>query len=760
MNCKYSVSALFAALIPYLVLIFVGSQAAVATDTLLTGQSISDSETLVSENGVFELGFFSPGGTKHYLGIQYKNLISSSPETFWLGNRIPITSFLNTSLYLDAGGELYIEELGSVLWTSNSTRDGSATAVAVLLNNGNFVVRDQLNSSNVVWQSFDHPADALLPGAWLGLDMVITANISLTLSKPPYNCTLMIDQSRKKGFIMFIDGHDYIGTFPDWMVTYEEDGSLVRLNDPKNPNDIEFMKLYLGQVSLLRWVDNATISGWQPLWSYPSSCKVGAFFCGAFGVCTSAGTCKCIDGFKPKDPNEWELGHFVSGCSRITPSNCEDDISTDLFILLDNLQGLPDNPKDEMAASSEECQAACLNKCYCVAYSYHSGCKIWYNMLLNLTLADNPPYNKIYMRISSQRKKQQHIKVVILVIGPIAITLIMLVLFWVYKRSSSVARQTKVEGFLAVYSYAQLKKATRNFSDKLGEGSFGSVFKGTVAGSNAVAVKKLKGLVYRDKQFRTEVQTIGMIRHTNLVRLFGFCAEGMRRLLVYEYMANGSLDAHLFSDSSRVLSWNLRYQITLGIAKGLAYLHEECRSCIIHCDIKPDNILLDAQYCPKIADFGMSKLLGRDFNGALTTIRGTIGYLAPEWISGQAITHKVDVYSFGVVLFEIISGRRTTEKMKFGNHRYFPFYAAAKVNEGDVLCLLDGRLEGNANVKELDATCRVACWCIQDDEMHRPSMRQVVHMLEAVVDIELPPIPSSFQNLMDCDDSGVYSVEC
>ncbi|XP_006643928.2 G-type lectin S-receptor-like serine/threonine-protein kinase At2g19130 [Oryza brachyantha] len=753
-------SAFFAAMILNMIILFVGCHSASASDTLFPGQSLSGSETLVSENGIFELGFFSPGGTKHYLGIRYKNIISNNPVNFWLGNRIPITNFLNATLYINAS-ELYIEELGSVLWTSNSVGNGSGsgTAVAVLLNTGNFVVRDRLNSSVVRWQSFDHPADAMLPGGWLGLDLAIGSNILLTLQKPPYNCTLMIDQSRKRGFIMFIDGHDYLGTFPDWMVTYKENGSLLQLNDPEIPNDIEFMKLHLGQISFLRWLDNASISGWQPLWSYPSSCKVSAFHCGAFGICTSTGTCKCIDGFRPTEPNEWELGHFVSGCARISPLNCQGVVSTDSFVLLDNLQGLPDNPQYVMAATSEECRAACLSECYCAAYSYHSDCKIWYNMLLNLTSSDNPPYTKIYMRIGPQSKSRSNILVFILTFGLIAVALIVLMLLLIYKRSSCVSRQTKMEGFLAVYSYAQLKKATRNFSDKLGEGSFGSVFKGTVAGSTIVAVKKLKGLGHSEKQFHTEVRTVGMIRHTNLVRLLGFCIGRTKRLLVYEYMPNGSLDSHLFSESSIVLSWNLRYQIVIAIARGLAYLHDECRDCIIHCDIKPENILLDAELYPKIADFGMAKLLGREFSTALTTIRGTIGYLAPEWISGQAITHKADVYSFGVMLFEIISGRRTTEKMRYGNHRYFPLYAAAKVNEGDVLCLLDDRLEGNVSVEELDVACRVACWCIQDDEIHRPSMRQVIHMLEGIVPVECPPIPASFQNLMEGYDSDIYSVE-
>ena len=260
-----------------------------------------------------------------------------------------------------------------------------------------------------------------------------------------------------------------------------------------------------------------------------------------------------------------------------------------------------------------------------------------------------------------------------------------------------------------------------------------------IAGPTLVAVKKLKGLGYGDKQFRTEVQTIGMIQQTNLVRLWGFSAEGTRRLLVYEYMPNGSSDAHLFSDNSGVLNWDLRYRIALGIAKGLAYLHEECNDCIIHCDIKPENILLDAEFCPKIADFGMAKLLRRGHNTAL------IGYLAPEWLSGQPVTYKVGVYSFGIVLLEIISGRRATTKMRFGNHCYFPAYAAAQVNEGEVLCLLDGRLEGNAAVKELQVACRVTCWCIHDDENQRPSMGQVVRMLRGAVYPQVPPVPASFE---------------
>nr|XP_051223761.1 G-type lectin S-receptor-like serine/threonine-protein kinase At2g19130 [Lolium perenne] len=216
-------------------------------------------------------------------------------------------------------------------------------------------------------------------------------------------------------------------------------------------------------------------------------------------------------------------------------------------------------------------------------------------------------------------------------------------------------------------------------------------------------------------------------------------------------MEKGSLNSHIFSKGSAKLNWDLRYLIALGTARGLAYLYEECKDCIIYCDMKPDNVLLDAEFCPKIADFGMSKLLGRDFSRALTTMRGTIGYLAPEWISGLPITLKADVYSYGMMLLEIISGRRNAEKIKEGT-LYFPVFAAVKVNEGDVMCLLDSRLEGDADVEQLSRACRIARWCIQDAEDHRPKMGQVVQILEDALAVEVPPVPRSLQNFVGMDD--------
>jgi len=174
----------------------------------------------------------------------------------------------------------------------------------------------------------------------------------------------------------------------------------------------------------------------------------------------------------------------------------------------------------------------------------------------------------------------------------------------------------------------------------------------------------LDGVRQGEKQFRAEVSFIGIIQHINLIKLIGFCCERDRRLLVYEHMPNCSLDAHIFDSHTTVLNWSTRHQIALGVARGSAYLHESSRDCIIHYDIKPENILLDASFIPKIADFGMAKFLGREFSRVITTMRGTAGYLALEWISGVAITSKVDVYSYGMLLIDIISGRRKRNTCK------------------------------------------------------------------------------------------------
>lgn len=299
------------------------------------------------------------------------------------------------------------------------------------------------------------------------------------------------------------------------------------------------------------------------------------------------------------------------------------------------------------------------------------------------------------------------------------------------------------------FSYNELQRATKSFKEKLGEGGFGAVYKGVLANRTIVAVKQLEGIEQGEKQFRMEVATISSTHHLNLVRLVGFCSEGKHRLLVYEFMKNGSLDNILFSpnqQSGKWLSWEQRFHVALGTARGITYLHEECRDCIVHCDIKPENILLDENYNAKVSDFGLAKLINSKDHRyrTLTSVRGTRGYLAPEWLANLPITSKSDIYSYGMVLLEMISGKRNFEVSDETNRKKFSSWAYEEFDKGNVIGIVDKRLtEHELDMDQVLRAIKVSFWCIQEQPSQRPMMGKVVQMLEGVMEIEMPPGPKA-----------------
>jgi serine/threonine protein kinase len=230
--------------------------------------------------------------------------------------------------------------------------------------------------------------------------------------------------------------------------------------------------------------------------------------------------------------------------------------------------------------------------------------------------------------------------------------------------SSLEAGYTMLRGQFRRFTYRDLKAATGNFKEELGRGGSGVVYRGVVDQGRVVAVKKLAGVEQGDEEFWAEMTVIGRINHMNLVRTWGFCSEGRHKMLVYEYVENESLDRHLFATDRRPLPWDDRYRIALGTARGLAYLHHECLEWVVHCDVKPENILLTREFVAKIADFGLAKLSKRDDRSGVefSRMRGTLGYMAPEWALNLPINAKVDVYSYGIVLLEIVTGRRISQQ--------------------------------------------------------------------------------------------------
>ncbi|GMI65911.1 hypothetical protein like AT1G66910 [Hibiscus trionum] len=313
--------------------------------------------------------------------------------------------------------------------------------------------------------------------------------------------------------------------------------------------------------------------------------------------------------------------------------------------------------------------------------------------------------------------------------------------------------QTRIKKFLedykAVkptrYSYADIKRITKQFKEELGQGAYGTVFKGKLSNEIVVAVKVLNETKGNGEEFVNEVGMMGRIHHINVVRLVGFCADGFRRALVYEFLPNGSLQKFIASADSKniFLGWEKMQGIALGIARGIEYLHQGCDQRILHFDIKPHNILIDHNFNPKICDFGLAKLCSKDQSAvSMTTARGTIGYIAPEVFSRNFgnVSYKSDVYSFGMLLLEMVGGRKTshTKDDKAMEAAYYPKWIYNLLEDGEDLRI---PIEGDErNSKIAKKLAIVGLWCIQWHPVDRPSMEEVVQMLEREEEnLTMPP---------------------
>ncbi|KAG6469429.1 hypothetical protein ZIOFF_074146 [Zingiber officinale] len=286
------------------------------------------------------------------------------------------------------------------------------------------------------------------------------------------------------------------------------------------------------------------------------------------------------------------------------------------------------------------------------------------------------------------------------------------------------------------FTLRDLELATNRFSKEnvLGEGGYGVVYRGRLINGSEVAVKKLlNNLGQAEKEFRVEVEAIGHVRHKNLVRLLGYCIEGIHRMLVYEYVNNGNLEQWLHGAMHQhaVLSWENRMKIILGTAKALAYLHEAIEPKVVHRDIKSSNILIDDECNAKISDFGLAKLLGSDKSYVATRVMGTFGYVAPEYANTGLLNEKSDVYSFGVLLLETVTGRDPVDYSRPANEVNLVEWLKMMVGNRRAEEVVDPHLEVKPAIRVLKRTLLVALRCVDPDSDKRPKMGQVVRMLEA-----------------------------
>ncbi|KAF7027383.1 hypothetical protein CFC21_039428 [Triticum aestivum] len=301
------------------------------------------------------------------------------------------------------------------------------------------------------------------------------------------------------------------------------------------------------------------------------------------------------------------------------------------------------------------------------------------------------------------------------------------------------------------FTYSEVMKITSSRNKQLGKGGYGVVFEGKLHDGRLVAVKFLHDCKGNGEEFVNEVMSIGRTSHVNIVSLFGFCLEGSKRALIYEYMCNGSLDRYIYSENPKeILGWERLYAIATGIARALEYLHHSCNTRIVHFDIKPQNILLDQDFCPKIADFGLAKLCGtKESKLSMVGARGTIGFIAPEVHSRNfgLVSTKSDVYSYGMMLLEIVGGRKNVKSLaEKSSEKYFPdwIYDHFAQDDGLEACEVTSDIEEIARKMTL-----IGLWCIQVLPAYRPTITKVLEMFDRSLDDMAMPPKQNFNGLLE-----------
>ncbi|KAK6140681.1 hypothetical protein DH2020_025588 [Rehmannia glutinosa] len=729
----------------------------------------NDGLFLLSNNSNFAFGLTTTeeNVTLFLLVVMHK----SSSTIVWAANRdSPVQN--SDSFTFDDNGNAYLQRGGSTIWSTATANKG--VSAMELLDSGNLVLIG--NDGSVIWQSFKHPTNTLLSNQEFSEGMILTTDPN---SKGSKNLTYSLEI--KSGTMILSAGFQppqpYWSIKNDSRKTIDKGGgdvtsAVLSSNSWKfyDPNKVLLWQFILSQDinANATWVvvlgDDGflTFTVLQGGSTNPSPTRIPRDQCSTPAACDPYTVCY--------PGNQCQCPPALPFCKSVIFTSC--DNSTGSMELVRGGDGLSyfalGFVKPFSKTNLDGCKASCLGNCSCGAmfFDSSSGNCFMFNEIGSMEGAINGANYTSYIKISTTNggngggngnKRLPVVFIIVLVTLTITVGLFF-VGFYIYRKNKKVPDTIKdsseednflegISGMPIRFTYKNLQIATNNFAVKLGQGGFGSVYKGTLLDGTQIAVKKLEGIGQGKKEFRAEVSIIGSIHHLHLVRLKGFCAEGSHRLLVYEYMANGSLEKWLFrkgQEEELILDWDTRYNIAVGTAKGLAYLHEDCDVKIVHCDIKPENVLLDEHFMAKVSDFGLAKLMTREQSHVFTTLRGTRGYLAPEWITNYAISEKSDVYSYGMVLLELIGGRKNYNPAEISEKSHFPSYAFKMLEEGKLKDLIDAKLKIDEEDERVGLAIKVALWCIQDDMYLRPPMTNVVQMLEGLSPV--PPPPTASQN--------------
>ncbi|XP_010256775.1 PREDICTED: putative receptor protein kinase ZmPK1 [Nelumbo nucifera] len=759
--------------------------------------SVEDhASVLASLDQSFTCGFYLVGSNAYSFSIWFTN--SRERTVAWMANRdLPVNGRGSRVSLLRDGTMVLTDVDGSTVWSTNTT--GTKVDKAELLNTGNLVLKDP--SGKILWQSFDSPIDTLLPSQPLTKSKKL---VSATSKRTYYSGYFSLFFDSDNVLKLMYDGPEISSLYwpnPDYSVfqngrTSYNSSRIAVLDEMGrflSSDRMEFMASDMGfgtrrrltldydgnlRLYSLNELTGLWVISWQAL---AQLCNVHGL-CGKNGIClyTPQPKCSCPPGHEMSDPSDWS-----KGCRPTFNLSCEDteklrfvEIPHTDFYGFDFYYG--------PSTSFESCMKLCLGNCTCKAFVYRlTGEATCYTKSALFNGYRSPRFvGNLYLKLptsvetsetlvlggtditcgireaetnmgllktldaGSGKTKWVYLYLFLCVIGAIEIVFIISG-WWCLFRGQKVSKLIQngyhiIPNQFRKFTYAELMKATKIFKEELGRGGSGAVYKGLLGDNTVVAVKKLEDVIEGEDAFWAEVSTFARVNHVNIVGMLGFCSEGTKRLLVYEYVENGSLSKNLFSDASSnsngeasSLSWKERFRIALGTAKGLAYLHHECLEWVIHCDVKPENILLNRNFDPKISDFGLAKLSQRCGSGLqVSRIRGTMGYLAPEWASNLPITTKVDVYSFGVVLLEIVKGIRLSSWMvangEEAEQTRFLWLVKKKIECGDdswVEDIVDPALKGQFNKKQAARMVEIGISCIEEDKSKRPAMDEVVQFL-------------------------------
>ncbi|XP_022635862.1 putative receptor protein kinase ZmPK1 [Vigna radiata var. radiata] len=746
-----------------------------SSSSLRMGSSLSvenPQHILISPNAIFSAGFIAIGENAYSFAIWFTEPHFHSPNTVtWMANRDQPVNGKRSKLSLTNDGNVVLVDASfNTAWSSNT--DSLDPVELHLRDDGNLVLR-QLQGT-ILWQSFDFPTDTLVPGQPLTRYTHLLSSRSHTNHSSGFYKLYFGDDNILR---LLYDGPDVSSSY--WPSPYRVSWDVGRTLF--NSSRIAVLNSFGRRLKLdpdgnfRVYSRNSVLEKWYVSWqAITNGCQVHGV-CGANSTCAfdheRGKKCECLPGYRWNNLSDWS-----HGCKPMFDLICNQNESTFL-----EMQGVEFYGYDFYyveVSNFTACEKLCLQNCSCVGFqhSYTDKKGIAFKCYTKTQLLNGRRLPRFtgttYLRVTKgysfsvkessndtshvlrvcsvqlQRDyaKSQGSRIVIVFLWFASalggFEMVCAFVIWCFLIRTNRKSKADQKGYhltatgFRKFSYSELKKATKGFSKEIGRGGGGVVYEGILSDERHAAIKRLNEAKQGEGEFLAEVSIIGKLNHMNLIEMWGYCAEGKHRLLVYEYMENGSLAESL---STNKLDWSKRYNIAIGTARVLAYLHEECLEWILHCDIKPQNILLDSNYEPKLADFGLSKLLNRNNpnNPSISMIRGTRGYMAPEWVLNLPITSKVDVYSYGIVVLELVTGKSTTSVQEIdGGETYDGRLVAwvrekrSNTNSDWVEQIVEPAIGPDYDRSKMEMLTTVALNCVMEDRDSRPTMSQVVEMLQ------------------------------